>query len=191
MNESENLTDEQIVLLIQKGDKEKFGTLMERYEEKLSRYGRKFLSRKENINDIVQDIFISTFQNIQSFDTSLKFSSWVYRIAHNMFINEIKKLSKIGISGIDLDILLSYQIYEDPDLKEKEDKELKKMIDACLDQLDTKYREVIILHFIEEFSYKEISDILKIPTGTVGIRIKRAKESLKNIYQELEKKYGK
>ena len=89
MEEMKNTTDEELALLVQKGDKEKFGLLMKRYDPKLSRYGRKFLSRKENIDDIVQDIFISTFQNIQGFDVSLKFSSWIYRIAHNAFVNAL------------------------------------------------------------------------------------------------------
>ncbi len=184
-----NTTDEELAVLVQNGDKEKFGLLMERYDPKLSRYGRKFLSRKENIEDIVQDIFISTFQNIQSFDTSLKFSSWIYRIAHNAFVNALKKNSKGPVTSFDLDLLLSYQIYEDPDIKEREDKELQKMMNSCLDKLKPKYKEVLILHFLEDFSYKEISDILKIPTGTVGIRIKRAKEELRKYYQEIEEKH--
>jgi len=186
----ENMTDEQIASLVQNGDKEKFGLLIDRYQSKLTRYGRKFLARRENIEDIVQDVFISTYQNIQDFDTSLKFSSWVYRIAHNAFVNGLKKQSISPITSLDLDVLLSYQVYEDPDVRERETKELKKMIDSCLDTLKPKYREVIVLHYIEDFSYKEISDILKIPTGTVGIRIKRAKEELRKSYQELEKKYG-
>ena len=186
-----DITDEEIARLVQKGDKEKFGLLINRYESKLSRYGRKFLSRKENIEDVVQDVFISTYQNIQDFNTSLKFSPWVYRIAHNAFVNGLKKQSLSPITSLDLDVLLSYQIYEDPDVKERESKELKKMIDSCLDTLKPKYKEVIVLHYIEGFSYKEISDILNIPTGTVGIRIKRAKEELKKSYLVLEEKYGK
>ena len=179
--------DEEIALLIQNGDSEKFGILMERYEKKLSRYGRKFLARRESIEDIVQDVFISTFQNIQSFDTSMKFSSWNYRIAHNNFVNELKKNSKNAIiPSVDLDTILAYQIYEDPDVKERENRELKKIIDTSLDKLKPKYKEIVILHFIEELSYKEISDILKIPTGTVGIRLKRAKEMLREVYKEID-----
>ena len=186
---NKEMSDEEIVKLIQNGDKEKFGILMERYETKLSRYGKKFLSRKENIADAVQDVFINTFQNIQNFDPSLKFSSWIYRIAHNTFVNELRKNSRGTISVPYFDILLSYQVYEDPDKKEREEKELKEMLDTSLDKLKPKYKEILILYFIEEFGYKEISDILKIPVGTVGIRIKRAKDELKKHYKELTEKY--
>jgi RNA polymerase sigma-70 factor (ECF subfamily) len=187
---SSSLTDEQVVLLIQQGDKERFGILMERYDKKLSRYGKKFLSGKENIEDIVQDVFISTFQNINNFDTSLKFSSWIYRIAHNAFVNGLKKDQRSAIPHFDLDIFVSHTIYEDTLTEEKEYEETRKMLDAGLDQLQPKYKEVLILHYLEDLSYKEISDILQIPTGTVGIRARRGREALKKVYAKMNINYG-
>jgi len=184
--DSSSMTDEDIVLALQKGDKEKFGVLMERYDKKLSRYGAKFLSSKENIEDIVQDVFISAFQNINDFDSSLKFSSWIYRIAHNAFVNGLKKQQKSPLLGLDLDTLVSHAVvYEDPIAQEKEYEEMKKMIAIGLEGVKSKYREVLVLHYLEEFSYKEISDILQIPTGTVGIRVMRGKDALKKIYEKM------
>jgi RNA polymerase sigma-70 factor (ECF subfamily) len=83
------LTDEQIAVRVQSGEQELFGALMERYEPKLSRYGRKFLASPDNIDDIVQDVFISAYQNIQSFDLTRRFSPWIYRIAHNAYVNAL------------------------------------------------------------------------------------------------------
>jgi RNA polymerase sigma-70 factor (ECF subfamily) len=183
------LTDEQIVLLIQKGDKEKYGLLMMRYHKKLSRYGRKFLSEKENIEDIVQDIFISVFQNINNFDTSLKFSSWIYRIAHNAFVNGLKRRQHSAILGLDLDTFISHTVYEDPVVEEREHEMIKKMIDQGLEKLTPKLREVIILHYLEELSYKEISDILQIPAGTVAVRVLRGKDALRKIYKKMNMNY--
>src|SRR6185369_16155577 len=80
-------SDEQIVEEVQKGDTDAFGVLVERFEPKLLRYGRKFLATEEDIEDIAQDVFLSAYKNIQSVDTSLKFSPWIYRIAHNAFAN--------------------------------------------------------------------------------------------------------
>jgi RNA polymerase sigma-70 factor (ECF subfamily) len=185
MNEYILQSDEQIAELIQKGEKEKFGILMERYDKKLSNYGRKFLSDKDNIEDIVQDIFISTFQNINSFDPSLTFSSWIYRIAHNAFVNGLKKQQKKALLNFDFDIFVSHLVYEDPAVKEKEYEEMRKIIVIGLDQLKPKYKEAIILYYLEEFSYKKISDILQIPTGTVGIRVKRGRDALKKIYEKM------
>ncbi len=187
------LTDEEIVKLIQKGYKEKFGILMERYDKKLSRYGRKFLSQPENIDDIVQDVFISTFENINNFNTSLKFSSWIYRIAHNAFVNGLKKHHRSFIPNFDFDIFLLHHIPEEETFNEKDHEDMQKMIELGLSQLQSKYKEAIILHYLEELSYKEISDILEIPTGTVGIRVMRGKNELRKIYKKMniQTPYGK
>jgi RNA polymerase sigma-70 factor (ECF subfamily) len=171
-------TDESIVTLVQKGDHEAFGLLVDRYQHKLTRYGRKFLSRKEDIEDMVQNIFISAYENIQSFNTILKFSSWIYRIAHNTFVNALRK-NKTNFISIDFDTLLSHPIYEDPDIKEREQKEMRALIDQGLDDIGSKYREVLVLHYLEDMSYKDIAEILQVPIGTIGIRIKRAKEAIK------------
>ncbi|MFA5996869.1 MAG: RNA polymerase sigma factor [Candidatus Paceibacterota bacterium] len=184
-----DMTDEEFVSLVQKGDINQFGVLVERYEAKLLRYGRKFLARHEDIQDIVQDVFVSAYQNIQSFDTAQRFSPWIYRIAHNAFVNRLKKNSYNPLILIDFDTMISHPVYDDPAPLEREQKEMRVMIDKGLDKISPKYREVLILHFLEEMSYKEISDILQIPSGTVGIRLKRAKEALKEIYEKMNKHY--
>lgn len=183
-------TDEELAARVQKGDKEVFGALMERYEEKLLRYGRKFLSTHDDIVDIVQDVFVSTYQNIQSFDTSQRFSPWIYRIAHNAFVNALKKNSYNPLLLVDFDTLVSHTAYEDPAPGEREQREMRRMIDKGLNKLSPKYREVLILHYLEDMQYKEIADILQIPSGTVGIRIKRAKEALKGVYKDMNMHYG-
>jgi RNA polymerase sigma-70 factor (ECF subfamily) len=173
------LTDEELALLVQNGDKEKFGFLMERYEKKLLRYGGRFLSNQDNVEDVVQEIFIKTYRSIQGFDVKMRFSPWIYRIAHNMFVNALKKKSRSPLSYIDFDTLISHPIYEDPVPAEEEQKKIKEMIDKSLDSLDQKYREILILFYIEELEYKEIAEILRIPVGTVGIRLSRARDALK------------
>lgn len=186
MNETHpDLTDEQLAVLVQGGDKEKFGLLMARYESKLFRYGRKFLSNPDNIEDVVQEVFIKTYQNIKSFDASQRFSPWIYRIAHNTFVNALRKNSRGPLYIFDFDTLISHPVYEDPAVFEREQAEIKKMIDKGLEELSSNYREILILYYLEEQSYKEIADILHIPIGTVGIRLKRAKDALKKVYDKL------
>ncbi len=178
------LSDEQLARLVQDGDIDKFGVLMERYQAKIFRYGRKFLSDSDNIEDSVQDVFIKTFKNINSFDTTQRFSPWIYRIAHNTYINAIKK-SSIGPKYLfDFDTLLSYTVVDDPVVREKEQKEMKEIIDKGLSLIEPKYREILVLFYIEELSYKEIAEILHIPIGTVGVRIMRAKDILKEAIEK-------
>lgn len=173
------LSDEELCVLVQKGDKEIFGELVDRYQQKLSRYGRKFLLSTENIQDLVQDVFIKAYQNMQSFDTKQRFSPWIYRIAHNTFINALKKHSHTPFSLFDFDTIIPHLAYDDPATREREQKEMRTLIDKGLQQLPPKYREIIILYYLEELNYKEIADILHVPTGTVGIRLARAKKQLK------------
>ena len=175
------LSDELLAESVSKGNTEMFGVIVERYEQKLSRYGRKFLSEKEDIKDLIQDIFLRTYENIKSFDPSMKFSSWIYRIAHNTFVNYLKKKSSTPLVFVDFDTFLAHPTYEDPSEREREWKELESMFAECLDKLPLKYREVLVLYYSEELSYKDIADVLKIPQGTVGVRVKRGREALEKV----------
>ena len=184
--DTSSLTDEDLVKLVSSGEIEKFGILMERYSPKLFRYGRKFLVDNDNIEDVVQDVFIKTYTNIKSFDTNQRFSPWIYRIAHNTFVNAIKKNSISALNLFDFDTLLSHTVVDDPIVKEREQREIKQIVDKGLENIEAKYREILVLYYIEELSYKEIADILQIPTSTVGVRIMRAKAVLKEKYKELK-----
>ena len=102
MSQLENqLTDEEIARLVQSGEIESFDILIERYEAKMKRYAKRFLFDYEEAEDLAQEVFLKVYINIQSFKTSKKFSSWIYRIAHNEFINAIKKKGKEPISFFD------------------------------------------------------------------------------------------
>lgn len=184
--ETNELSDELLAGQVQKGDAEMFGVLVERYEQKLSRYGRKFFSDGEDIKDLVQDIFLRSYENIQSFDPELKFSSWIYRIAHNTFVNYLKKKSRTPLIFVDFDTFLAHPVYEDPTEREREWKELEIMFAECLDKISIKYREILVLYYSEGMAYKDIADILKIPQGTVGIRVKRGREALAKACEQIK-----
>lgn len=174
-------TDEEIAKRVQEGDIESFGLIVERYTAKITRYARKFLFSPTDAEDCVQEAFIKVYMNIRSFDTNRKFSSWIYRIAHNEFINAIKKRGRDKISFIDLDIILPHLRAKETADSEVHANETRAMLNTGLEQLSAKYREPLILFYFEEMDYKEISEILKIPVATVGVRLRRGKAMLKNI----------
>jgi len=177
---SNEFTDEEIVKMIQAGDNDKFGVLIDRYEVKMLRYARRFLFQSENAADLVQEVFIKAYSNIEGFDSKLKFSPWLYRIAHNRFINELNKKGRVTFF-FDLDTFLPMARSKDNADRDALDKELKAVIGECIDKLDQKYREVVVLYFFDNFSYKEVSDILHIPVSVVGIRLNRAKKNMKKL----------
>jgi RNA polymerase sigma-70 factor (ECF subfamily) len=175
------LTDEEIAQRVQKGDIDVFGVLVQRFEEKMTRYARKFLFAGDEIKDLVQEVFIKAYVNIQSFDASRKFSSWLYRIAHNEFINAGKKKSRLPVFAFDLDALFPHLAARETADGDLERRELKEALDKSLDKLDVKYREPLALYYLEDMDYREIADILQIPVSTVGVRLTRGKAMLKKI----------
>jgi len=184
-----NKTDEEIALLVQKGDKEAFGVLIERYEKKIIRYGRKFLNNSADIEDLVQEVFIKTYININGFNTSKRFSPWIYRIAHNEFVNALKKKKSERLHFIDGDTVFPHIASKERADKETDERELRELLDKGLDHLDNKYREPLLFFYMEGMSYKDIADILQIPVSTVGVRVNRGKTALQKIYKKLNLSY--
>lgn len=172
--------DEELAVLVQSGKVDFFGILFNRYEAKIKRYARKFIYVEEEVNDAVQQVFIKSFVNIKSFNSQRKFSSWLYRIAHNEFVNLLKKKRHSFLPLFDLDVFLPQnfinKITDDIDTKIA-----KEEVEKTLKKIEEKYREPLYLYYIEELDYREISEIMKIPISTVGVRITRAKKLMKNI----------
>ena len=182
MNNNQNLTDENIASQVQKGEKEKYSLIVVRYQDKLYRYAMYLIKDSEMAADAVQNSFIKAYININSFKTSKKFSSWIYRITHNEVMNLLAKNKKY--------LQMSDKIDYQSDLDLEDDlvkKELVKMANKCLDQIPFLYKEPLTLYFLEEKSYEEIGDILKIPINTVGTRISRGKKIMQNICQNQKK----
>ncbi|MFH0873342.1 MAG: RNA polymerase sigma factor [Candidatus Komeilibacteria bacterium] len=180
-------TDEEIAQQVQGGDTESFGQLVSRYEPKMTRYARRFLFDGEDVRDIVQEVFIKAYVNIKSLDTSRRFSPWIYRIAHNEFINAIKKKGRDKSLPFDFDLIFPHPVARETADREATVNDLRRMLDQSLDQLDAKYREPLVLYYFEEMEYGEIAEILKIPISTVGIRLRRGKQQLKKIVTTLDK----
>lgn len=174
-------TDEAIVLLVRNGDSELFGELVKRYEVKLKRYAHKFLFGRNDTDDLVQDVFIKAYVNLQSFDDGRKFSPWIYRIAHNTYVNALKKKLTDKVFPIDFDTFLPHPSATETADGDSEKEFTREMLETHLNSLSPKYLEPMILYFYEDMDYKMIAEILSIPVSTVGVRIKRGKEKLKEI----------
>lgn len=179
MQEYLDKTDEQLAVLAQQGELEAFEVLMTRYQKKLLGYGRKVLFNHSDLEDIVQEVFIKAYKNFQSFDSSRKFSSWLYRIAHNEFINHGKKFSRQLVDYFDLEVFLPNLSDSKDNADEFDRKQLSDLLELHVSELPEKYREPIVLYAYEQLSYQDISDILRIPVSTIGVRIKRARDLLK------------
>ena len=183
MQDIKDKTDNELVILVRENP-EALSYIIDRYKTKLERY----IGRRTNINnhdreDILQEIFIKIYRNINDYDNSLIFSSWIYRITHNYIIDWHRKNKKhISISLDDEESKLIH-ILEDEgskiDSQVLVDQENIELIKNEIKKLPEDYQEILMLKFFEDKSYDEISDILKISTSSVGVKINRAKKLLK------------
>jgi len=180
------LNDEEIALKVQEGDIESFRTLVERYEPKMVRYAKRFFFDGDEGKDLVQEVFIKAYVNIKSFDTTRRFSPWIYRIAHNEFVNNIKRRQKEreNVSIFDFDVLFPHLVAKETADEGFSKAEVRRMLEASLDQLGPKYREPLVLYYFEDMDYREIADILHIPVSTVGVRLQRGRAMLKKIVKK-------
>jgi RNA polymerase sigma-70 factor (ECF subfamily) len=133
---------------------------------------------------VLQNVFVKVYTNLNSFDSDYKFNSWIYRIAHNESINYLKKNKKGSSSLVDIDTILPVLFAKETADSKYLSGESKDEIEKALKFLDSKYREIIVLSYFEDLEYKEISEVLQIPVSTVGVRLRRAKEKLK---EQIEK----
>ncbi len=175
----DGLSDEALALETQGGNKDAYGELVRRFEKKISRYGKKFVADNDDINDLVQDIFIKAYININSFDAGRKFSPWLYRVAHNEFVNYLRKKKSIPFSFFEYDVLLPGLSDSTKTSDEAEREEIKRLVDTSVQDLPPKYREPLLLYYYEELDYEAIADVLEIPVATVGVRLMRGRGLLK------------
>jgi RNA polymerase sigma-70 factor (ECF subfamily) len=166
-------------------DPNQYGLLVERYEAKLKRYITRLGVRvPDDQLDVLQEIFIKAYRNLNSFDSSFSFSSWIYRIAHNEAVSWFRKknVRPEGHLVGDSDELLSFLSAKDDSVDVNFDKGVNaEELTRALELIDDKYREPIILRFFEHKEYDEISDILQIPMGSVGTLLHRGKKQLAGV----------
>jgi len=144
MKDISKLSDEKIVELTRKKDKELFVHIIKRYQDKLMRYSNYLVGDEHNAADIVQESFIKAYTNLNGFDIKKKFSSWIYRIVHNEAINLINKQKKQVSLYKDVDYDSGIDI-EDGFVK----KELENRTHNCLSKMPVIYKEPLSLFFLD------------------------------------------
>ena len=184
--------DNRLISLIKSGHSEIYDEIVKRYEKKLFSYVYRLVGNKEEAEDILQNVFVKAYKNIKTFDIERKFSSWIYRIAHNEAINFLKKRNKKKF--ISWEDIVSSKDKMDTKSEERSPidiwirKESATEVKEAMEMLPGKYREVLILRYFSEKSYEEIGKIIKSPVNTVGTLINRAKKKLAAVINLLENK---
>lgn len=179
--EYESLSDKDLVAIVL-SNKEAFSVIISRYEAPLRRYiSRLGVRDRRDIEDILQNSFIKVYRFLQSFDDSFSFSSWIYRIVHNEtydFFRTKKRRPEVTLDDESQQLFLNIDSGDDPENTFDTNIDVQ-MLTKAIEQLDKKYRDVLLLRYAEDKDYRQISDILQIPEGSVATLIHRGKKALK------------
>lgn len=185
------LDDSELIRLLKCKNPVVHNEIIKRYQKKLFIYLFRFVGNKEETEDLLQNVFLKVYKYCDNFDTKRKFSSWIYRIAHNEAVNYIKRKSIKKFISLEDFVSTRDRIETKTDAKSPMEvwmsKELQKEIETALKKLPDKYKEVLEMRYFSEKSYEEISGKLGKPVNTVGTLINRAKRKLEVIVKASRK----
>ncbi len=176
------MEDAELVRLCQDGDMAAFEQLFHKYQERVYSTALRMMSNQDDAMDLTQDIFLKAYQNIGKFRFTSAFSTWLYRLAVNFCIDELRKRKKTGNPAPLEEALLQSDGNTPEDNVISSDTE--RQVWKAINSLKEKDRAIIVLRDIEGLSYKEIAEVLKCSLGRVKSRIHEARQKLKIILEK-------
>jgi RNA polymerase sigma-70 factor, ECF subfamily len=184
---TEKLSDHALIELTKNGDEEAFAEIVKRYRNPITNYLYRFLNDYEEAVDLAQETFVRVYFAIERYHTDYAFSTYIYRIATNLAISEIRKrkrrklLSLTGLFQTEADSETEFQPPDERSLPDEDlmENEQSRVIAKAIATLPDKYRAPIVLRDVEGKSYEEVATILNLGLGTTKSRISRARGLLK------------
>jgi RNA polymerase sigma-70 factor (ECF subfamily) len=157
-------SDLELIREFKDGNEKAFNVLVLRYQEKIYWVVRRLLPDHDEADDVVQDIFVKVYRSLNSFKGDSSFYTWLYRIAVNLSLNEIRRKKTRKTFAFD-DSVTQYESDEILPLERMEREERTRLIKEAIDRLPEKQKKVFVLRYYEELPYEEISKILKTSVG--------------------------
>lgn len=182
------LADGELVNFAVAGRSDGFEELVRRYQRPITSYVYRMLGDYDSSLDVTQEVFIKVYNSISKYSSEYKFSTWLYRIAHNAAIDHLRRnsLNALSIEAENSDGTYQFQIESQLPSPEQihERGEWRLEIDAVVRCLPSSYRDLILLRHAKELSYEEIAEVTALPLGTVKNRLFRAREMMRQIFLE-------
>lgn len=171
-----DLTDEQLMMLINSGDLQFMHELFERYHVRIYNYCLKVTSNKAMCEDIAQETFYKVIKHRKSFKKKT-FAAWIFTIARNLCFDHLKKEKRTKLNIESLQRNIDTYTYDD-----NEEKDRVEHLENILNKLDPMDKEVIILSRYENLKYKDIADIMNMSESAIKTRMHRALRKLRSHY---------
>jgi RNA polymerase sigma-70 factor (ECF subfamily) len=181
---TEKLADERLVELALDGDEDAYGALVQRYQRRLTAFLGQLVGDIELARELSQEAFIRAWSALARFDPRYRFSTWLFRIAHNLGIDHLRRrrLQTVGLyrtdsDGDEVEVVVA-ALDKDP-LGHLENRALAEELHQVIDNLRPEYRELVLLRHFGGLSYQEIAEFKDMPLGTVKNKLFRAHSVLR------------
>lgn len=182
------LTDGELVIDAVTGRVDGFEELVRRYQRPITSYVFRMLGDYESALDVTQEVFIKVYNSLSKYSSEYKFSTWLYRIAHNAAIDHMRRNSvspqSLETENADGSYQLQIESRGPSPEQDQERREWRTEIDSVVECLPPTYRDLILLRHSRDLSYDEIAEVTGLPLGTVKNRLFRAREMMREIFIE-------
>jgi len=188
------MDDHSLLAATREGDEAAFQEIVRRYRNQITNYVYRMIDDYDRAVDIAQETFVRVYMNMERYQATYSFSTYIYRIAHNLAITELRQRKRRRLiplptffsdkdsEEVEVDLPDQGQVLADEAMIASE---RRQAVTTAIASLPEKYRAALVLCDLEEKSYEEISEVLGLPTGTVKSRINRARNLLKEKLREL------
>lgn len=192
--EIEEMDDHSLLAATRTGDEAAFQEIVRRYRNQITNYVYRLLDDYDRAVDMAQETFVRVYMNVDRYQATYNFSTYIYRIAHNLAISELRQRKRRRL--IPLPTFFSDKDSEEVEVDLPDHRQVaaddamigderRQAVSKAIASLPDKYRAPLVLCDIEEKSYEEISEVLGLPVGTVKSRINRARNLLKEKLRDL------
>ena len=180
------ITDGELITRAMSGRADGFEELVKRYQRPITSYVFRMLGDYESSLDVTQEVFIKVYNALHKYSSEYKFSTWLYRIAHNAAIDHMRRNSvsaqSLEAENADGSYQLQIESRRPSPEQDHERTEWRAEIEAVVSLLPAAYRELILLRHSRDLSYDEIAEVTGLPLGTVKNRLFRAREMMRTIF---------
>ncbi len=179
----------ELISLLKKGDERSYLRVLNLHKDQVAKTVKGMLGNVQEAEDVGQEVFISFFKSIQNFKGEAKISTYLTRIAINLSLNELerrKRKWRVFYSGGKIEEKMVLDVGANP----MEDFERKEIVRKAIMKLVPKYRKIVVLRALQEYSFKEVAEVLQMPLGTVLSRYARAQHKLRVILNPIVNENG-
>jgi RNA polymerase sigma-70 factor (ECF subfamily) len=182
------LTDGELIVSAIAGRSDGFEELVRRYQRPITGYIFRMVGNYESSLDVAQEVFIKVYNSLTKYSSEYKFSTWLYRIAHNAAVDHLRRNS-VNVQSLEAEnsegtFELQIESRGATPEQEHERSEWRSEIESVVRCLPPAYRDLILLRHGRDLSYDEIAEVTALPLGTVKNRLFRAREMMRDMFIE-------